>query len=63
MSYVAAREGFGGYIYFKNNIDDSPKWSHDISEAMRFKSEKEAIKKSDKTGVYAGSIIAIEVDQ
>lgn len=62
MNYVAAREGFGGYIYFKNNINDSPKWTSDISEAMRFKSEKEALKKSDKTGVYTGSITAIEVE-
>ena len=61
MKYVAAREAFGGYIYFKNNINDSPKWTHDINEAMQFDSERDALKKSDKTGVYTGSITAIEV--
>jgi hypothetical protein len=63
MKYVAAREGFGEYIYFQNNQNDSPKWTGDISEAMRFDTPEDAVTKSDKTGIYVGSITPIKVEQ
>jgi len=63
MKYVAAREGFGGYIYFQDNENDSPKWTSDISKAMRFDTEEDAVTKSDRTGVYADSITSIKVEQ
>jgi hypothetical protein len=63
MKYVAAREGFGGYIYFQDNENDSPKWTGEISEAMRFDTEEDAVTKSDRTGVYADSITSIKVEQ
>ena len=63
MKYVAAREGFGEYIYFQDNINDSPKWTGEISEAMRFDTEEDAVTKSDRTGVYADSITSIKVEQ
>jgi len=63
MKYVAAREGFGGYIYFQDNENDSPKWTSDISKAMRFDTEEDAATKSDRTGVYIDSITSIKVEQ
>jgi hypothetical protein len=63
MKYIAAREGFGGYIYFQNNIDDSPKWSCEKSKAMRFDIKDDALSKSDKTKIYTGSIFVLEVEQ
>jgi hypothetical protein len=59
--YIARREGFGGeYLYFVNNDNDSPKWSTSISEGKRFSSEKEALSKSDISGLY--SITAVKVE-
>ena len=63
MKYIAARETFDGYIYFQDNIADSPKWTGKRSEAMRFETEEDAVSKSDRTGVYAGSIIALRVEE
>ena len=63
MKYIAAREGFGGYIYFQNNIDDSPKWSCEKSKAMRFDIKDDALSKSDKTKIYTGSIFVLEVEE
>lgn len=63
MKYIAARETFDGHIYFQDNINDSPKWTGEFSEAKRFDSEEEALSKSDKTGLYAGSIITMEVSE
>jgi hypothetical protein len=63
MKYVAAREGFGEYIYFQDNENDSPKWTGEISKAMRFNTPEDAVTKSDRTGVYVGSIISIKVEQ
>lgn len=63
MKYIAARESFGGYLYFKDNINDSPKWTADKSEAMKFKTAKDAMSKSDATGVYEDAIIAIGVEE
>jgi len=61
--YIAAREVFGGeYLYFQDNINDSPKWTGDKSKAKRFSTEKEAKIKSDKTGLYIDSIIALKVE-
>ena len=61
--YIAARESFGSYLYFKDNINDSPKWSTDKLEAMRFETAKDAVTKSDTTGVYEDAIIAMEVEE
>jgi len=63
MSYVAARQILGGYMYFENNINDSPKWTTDKKKAMRFDTSEDALIKSDKTKVYTGSIIAIELEE
>ena len=63
MKYVAVREVFGGYLYFQDNENDSPKWTTDISKAKRFNKEKDALKKSDTTGVYADEIVAMEVEE
>jgi len=64
MKYIAAREVFGGeYIYFQDNFNDSPKWTGDKSQAMRFESAEDAVIKSDKTGVYVDAIIAIGVEE
>ena len=64
MKYIAAREGFGGeYMYFQDNINDSPKWTGDKSQAMRFESAEDAVTKSDRTGVYVDAIVAIEVTE
>ena len=63
MKYIAAREAFGGYIYFQDNINDSPKWTGDKTQAMRFKTEEDAVSKSDRTGLYSGSIITFGVDE
>lgn len=64
MKYIAAREAFGGgYIYFQDNENDSPKWTGLKSKAMRFETAEEAIKKSDKTGVYVDAIKALEVSE
>lgn len=63
MKYVAAREGFGEYIYFQDNENDSPKWTGDISRAMRFDTAEDAVIKSDKTKVYTGLIISIQVEK
>jgi len=60
--FIAAREVFGGeYIYFQDNFNDSPKWTADRKEAMRFESAEDAVTKSDRTGVYVDAIVAIEV--
>jgi len=64
MKYIAAREGFGGeYMYFQDNINDSPKWTGVKSNAMRFETAEEAMTKSDRTGVYEDAIIAIGVEE
>jgi len=63
MKYIAAREVFGGYLYFQDNINDSPKWTSNKKEAMRFESKEDAVTKSDATGVYADAIISIEVSE
>lgn len=63
MKYVAAREGFGEYIYFQDNENDSPKWTSDISKAMRFDTEEDAVTKSDRTGVYSDAITSVKVEQ
>jgi len=63
MKYVAAREGFGEYIYFQDNENDSPKWTGDISMAMRFDTEEDAVTKSDRTGVYSDAITSIKVEK
>ena len=63
MKYIAARETFDGYIYFQDNIADSPKWTGERSEAMRFATEEDAISRSDRTGLYSGSIIALGVEE
>jgi hypothetical protein len=63
MKYIAAREVFGGYLYFQDNINDSPKWTTDKKEAMRFESKEDALDKSDRTKVYTGSIIPIKVEE
>ena len=64
MKYIAAREVFGGeYIYFQDNFNDSPKWTADRKEAMRFESADDAVTKSDRTGVYVDAIIAIGVEE
>jgi hypothetical protein len=60
--FVASREGFGGeHLYFQNNENDSPKWTTSISEAMRFATKKDAVRNSDKTGLY--KIIPIQVEK
>jgi len=62
--FIAAREVFGGeYIYFQDNFNDSPKWTADRKEAMRFESAEDAVTKSDRTGVYVDAIVAIEVTE
>lgn len=59
--YIARREGFGGeYLYFVNNENDSPKWSSSISEAKRFLTDKEALSKSDISGLYEITAIKVE---
>ena len=63
MKYIAARETFDGYIYFQDNIADSPKWTGEQSKAMRFESAEDAVTKSDRTGVYVDAINAIEVSE
>ena len=63
MKYIAARQILGGYLYFENNINDSPKWTMDKKSAMRFDTSEDALVKSDKTKVYTGSIIPIEVKE
>lgn len=64
MKYIAAREGFGGeYMYFQDNINDSPKWTGDKKQAMRFDTSEDAITKSDITSVYADAIISIGVEE
>ena len=63
MKYVAAREVFGGYLYFQDNENDSPKWTSDITKAKRFDKEKDALSKSDTTGVYEEAMTIIKVDQ
>ena len=63
MKYIAAREGFGGYVYFQDNINDSPKWTSDKSKAMKFETSEEAMILSDKTGVYVDAILALGVDE
>jgi len=63
MKYIAARESFGGYLYFKDNNNDSPKWTTNESEAMRFETRKEAFTKSDTTGIYEDAIIVIGVEE
>jgi len=60
--YIAAREVFGGYLYFQDNINDSPKWSGEKSKAMRFQTEEEARIKSDKTSVYKDDIVVLKVE-
>ena len=50
-------------MYFENNINDSPKWTTDKKKAMRFDTSEDALIKSDKTKVYTGSIIAIELEE
>ena len=59
--YIAARETFEGYIYFQDNLNDSPKWTRDKKKAMRFESAEDAMTKSDRTGVYVDAIVAMEV--
>ena len=59
--YIAARETFEGYIYFQDNLNDSPKWTGDKKKAMRFESAEDAMTKSDRTGVYVDAIVAMEV--
>jgi len=62
--FIAAREVFGGeYIYFQDNFNDSPKWTADRKEAMRFETAEDAVTKSDRTGVYVDAIVAIEVTE
>ena len=63
MKYIAARETFDGYIYFQDNIADSPKWTGERSEAMRFETEEDAVSKSDRTGLYSGSIVTFGVEE
>jgi hypothetical protein len=63
MKYIAARESFGSYLYFKDNINDSPKWTRDKQEAMRFNTSEDAVSKSDTTGVYADEIISLGVEE
>ena len=63
MKYLAARETFEGYIYFQDNINDSPKWTGIKSKAMRFNTAEEAVTKSDRTGVYVDAITALEVKE
>ena len=64
MKYIAAREAFGGdYIYFQDNENDSPKWTGDISKAMRFDTAEDAVTKSDRTGVYVDAITAMQVSE
>ena len=64
MKYIAAREVFGGsYMYFQDNVNDSPKWTADRKEAMRFETAEDAVTKSDRTGVYVDAITAIEVSE
>ena len=64
MKYIAAREVFGGsYMYFQDNFNDSPKWTADRKEAMRFGSADDAVTKSDRTGVYVDAIVAMEVEE
>lgn len=59
--YIAKREGFAGtWDYFQDNENDSPKWTRDISKAYRFASEKEALCRSDLTGLY--TIVTEEVE-
>jgi len=43
--YIAARETFEGYIYFQDNLNDSPKWTGDKKKAMRFESAEDAMNK------------------
>ena len=62
MKYIAAREGFGGYIYFQDNINDSPKWTLNRLEAMQFETAEEAIELSDRTNVYENAILALGVN-
>jgi len=61
MKYIAAREVFGGYLYFQDNINDSPKWTGEKSKAKRFETIEEAVKDSDITGVYTGTIVTMKV--
>jgi len=63
MKYIAARESFAGFLYFKDNDNDSPKWTTIQSEAMRFETAKDAFTKSDTTGVYGDAIIAIGIEE
>ena len=63
MKYLAAREAFGEYMYFQDNENDSPKWTSDISRAMRFDTEEDSVTKSDRTGVYEDAITSIKVEQ
>ena len=63
MKYIAAREVFGNYLYFQDNENDSPKWTSDITQAKRFDKKKDALTKSDTTGVYEEAMIIIETEQ
>jgi len=63
MKYIAAREVFGGYLYFKTNVNESPKWTSDKSDAMRFDTSDEAVFNSDISGIYKGFIISIGVNE
>lgn len=59
--YIAKKEGFGGsWQYFQDNDNDSPKWTTDKSEARLFANKHEAMKRSNKSGLY--SIILESVD-
>ena len=61
MKYIAARTMYGGYIYFQDNVNDSPKWTGVKSKAKQFDTKEEALNGCDKSGIYTGTIILVEI--
>jgi len=54
--FIAKRIAFMNQILY---FEEDTKWTPDTSKAKKFKSKKEAIKESDRTGLY--EVIAEEV--
>jgi hypothetical protein len=51
--YIAKREGLlGGWDYFQDNINDSPKWTREKSKAAVFETKEEALAHSNVSGIY-----------
>lgn len=51
--YIAKREGFAGsWDYFQDNINDSPKWTRDRSQAAKFETKELALKQSNPSKLY-----------